>query len=87
MTINFFFGAIAGGAIFSNLTALFSDLGKVPEVLGQQIPTVANYFVSRQSQKLAELTRASSPLLGTVYCELRCAMCLTVTSPARFSCS
>ena len=46
MVINFFFGAIVGGAIFSNISALLSDINGVPKVLGQQIPTVANYFVN-----------------------------------------
>jgi len=46
MVLNFFFGAIVGGAIFSNITELVSDINGVPSVLGRQIPGVATYFVT-----------------------------------------
>jgi hypothetical protein len=42
MVINFFFGAIIGGSIFSNLEGLLSDVNGIPTVLGEQIPTVSS---------------------------------------------
>lgn len=42
MVINFFFGAIVGGSIFSNLEGLLSDVNGIPTVLGEQIPTVSS---------------------------------------------